>query len=89
MTKNADIKTYEYSGYGIRFNRTSSFSFPGGGYGQNVLILGVDMSFSTHIDNKKKVILVLGKGPTQVLKHTLTAKRMYSINFLMVRKKFV
>ena len=27
---------------------------PGGGYGQNVLIFGVDMSFTTHIDNKKK-----------------------------------
>ena len=31
-----------------------SFSFPGGGYGQNVIIFGVDMSFTTHIDNKKK-----------------------------------
>ena len=33
-------------------------------YGQNVLILGVDMSSSAHIDNKKKDILVLGKGST-------------------------
>ena len=31
-----------------------TFLFPGGGYGQSVLILGVDMSFTTHIDNKKK-----------------------------------
>ena len=29
------------------------FSFPGGGFGQKVLIFGVDMSSSTHIDNKK------------------------------------
>ena len=41
-----------YSGYGIGFDRRGSFSFPGGGYGQNVL--GVDMSFTAHIDNKKK-----------------------------------
>ena len=48
------------------------FSFPGGGFGQNVLIFGADMSSSVHIDNKKKDILVLGKGPTQGLEHTLT-----------------
>ena len=59
------------------------FSFPGGGFGQNVLIFGADMSSSTHIDNKKKDILVLGKGPTQGLEHTLTAEKMYSINFTL------
>ena len=48
---------------------------------QNVLIFGVDMSFSAHIDNKKKDILVLGIGPTQGLEHTLTAEKMYSVNF--------
>ena len=77
LTKNADIDKYKYSGYGIRFDRRSSFSFPGGGFGQNVLIFGVDMSSSAHIDNKKKDILVLGKGPTQGLEHTLTAEQMY------------
>ena len=54
LTKNADIDKYGYSGYGIGFDRRSSFSFPGGGFGQNVLIFGVDMSSSAHIDNKKK-----------------------------------
>ena len=34
LTKNADIDKYGYSGYGIGFDRKSSFSFPGGGYGQ-------------------------------------------------------
>ena len=63
LTKNADIEKYGYSGCGIGFERRSSFSFPGGGFGQNVLIFGVDMSSSAHIDNKKKDILVLGKGP--------------------------
>ena len=60
---------YGYSGYGIGFDRRSSFSFPGNGLGQNVLIFGVDMSSSSHIDNTKKDILVLGKGPTQGLEH--------------------
>ena len=65
LTKNADIDKYGYSGYGIGFDRRGRFSFPGGGFGQNVVILGVDMSFSAHIDNKKKDILVFGIGPTQ------------------------
>ena len=58
------------------------------GFGQNVLIFGADMSFSAHIDNKKKDILVLGKGPTQRLEHTLTAEKMCSINFTVTKKKF-
>ena len=73
MTKNADIEKHWYSGYGIGFDRRSSFSFPGGGFGQNVLLFGADMSSSIHIDNKKKYILVLGRGPTQGLESTLTA----------------
>ena len=88
LTKNEDIDNHGYSGYGIGFDRRSSFSFPGGGYGQNVLIFGADMSSSAHIDNKKKDILVLGKGPTQGLEHTLTAEKMYSINFTVTKKKF-
>ena len=64
------------------------FSFPGGGFDQKVLIFGVDMSSSTHIDNKKKDILILGKGLTQGLEHTLTAEKIYSINFTVTKKKF-
>ena len=46
------------------------------------------MSFSTHIDSKKKDILVLGIGPRQGLEHTLTAEKMYPINFTVTKKKF-
>ena len=88
MTKNTDIDKYGYSGYGIGFDRRGSFSFPGGGYGQNVSIFEVDMTSSSHIDNKKKDILVLGKEPTQGLEHMLTAEKMYSINFTVTNKKF-
>ena len=87
LTKNADIDKYGYSGYGIRFDRKSSFSLPSGGFGQNLIIFGVDMSSSDHIDNKKKDILILGKGPIQGLEHTLTAEKMYSINFTATKKK--
>ena len=88
LTKNADIDKYGYSGYGIGFNRKSSFSFPGGRLGQNVIMFGVDMSSSVHVDNKKKDIVILGKGPTQSLEHKLTAEKMYSINFTVTKKKF-
>ena len=71
LTKNADIEKYGYSGYGTGFDGRTSFSFPGVGFSQNVLIFGVDMSSSAHIDNKKKNILVLAIGPTQGLEHTL------------------
>ena len=50
--------------------------------------MGLDMSSFSCIDNKKKGILVLGKGRTQGLEHTLTAERMYSINFTVMIKKF-
>ena len=56
LTKNADIEKYGYSGFGIGFDRRSSFTFPGGEFGQNVLIFGIDTSSSAHIDNKKKDI---------------------------------
>ena len=88
LTKNADIEKYKYSGYGIRFDRRSGFSVPNGGFGQNILIFGADMSSSIHIDNKKKDILVLGRGPTQGLESYLTVEKMYSVNFT-VKKKIV
>ena len=50
------------------------------------------MSSSTHIDDKKKkkkkYILVIGKGQTQGLEHTLTAEKLYPINFIVRKKKF-
>ena len=39
LTINADIDEYGYSGFRIGFDIKSYFSFPGGGFGQNVIIL--------------------------------------------------
>ena len=84
-----DIDKYRYSGYGIEFDRRSSFSFPGGGFGQNIIIFGAGINSSIHIDNKGKDILILGKGPTQGLgEHSLTAEKIYSINFTLTKNKF-
>ena len=65
MVKNSDFSKIGNTGYGIGFDRGTTFSFPGGGFGHNVLMFGVDMSSLSHIDNKKKDILVLGKELTQ------------------------
>ena len=47
------------------------------------------MSSSTKIDNNGKNILILGSGPTQGLgEHSLSAEKMYSINFTKVNTKF-
>ena len=88
MTKHADIDQYKYSGYGIGFDRKEEFSF-GNGFGENCIIFEADVSSSVHVDNKKKYILILGKGPTQALDGTtLTVEKLYSINFTENNKKF-
>ena len=53
ITKNADVDKNKYSGYGTGFDRASIYSV-GNGFGRNVIIFGVDMSSSIHIDSKKK-----------------------------------
>ena len=89
LTRNADPDKYKYSGYGIEFDSRSEFSLPNGSMGKKVIIFGVDMSSSVHIDNKKKDILILDKGATQGLDDTtLTAEAHYSVNFSRSNKKF-
>ena len=48
------------------------------------------MTFSAHVDNEKKDILVLGLAPTQGLErmYSMQKERMYSINFTEKNKKF-
>ena len=46
------------------------------------------MNSSKKIDNRKKDISILGKGATQELEHTLSAEKIYSINFTEHNKKF-
>ena len=84
-----DIDKYQYSGYGIGFDRESRFLFSEGGFNQNIIIFGVDVNSSIHVDKKKKDILILLNGLTEGLKHTLTAEKMYPINFTVIRKNIL
>ena len=46
------------------------------------------MSSSSKVGNREKYISILGKGPVKQLEHTLSAEKMYSINFIENNKKF-
>ena len=47
------------------------------------------MNSSKHIGNKGKDLLILGIGPAQGLgEHSLTAEKIYSINFTVTKNKF-
>ena len=77
LTKDSDIEKYRYSGYGIEFDRRSNYSFPGGGFGKNVLIFGADMSSFTHIDNKKKDISSRKRTNTRVRTYANCRKNVF------------
>ena len=87
LTKNADMDKYRCSGYGIGSDRNTSFSISNE-ICKNVIIFGVDVGSSTKIDNIKKDILILGRGPTQGLESTFSAEKLYSINLSKKNTKF-
>ena len=87
LTKHVDINQYKYSGYGMGLDK-KGFLSNSNEIGRNIIIFGVDMSSSPHIDNKEKGILIFGKEPTQELENTLNAEKLYSINFTKNNTKF-
>ena len=90
MTKHADIDQYKYSRYGVGFNRKGEISFGARGFGRNCIILGADMSSSSHANNKENNFLVLGKDFIQGINDTtIYTEKEYSINFTENNKKFV
>ena len=97
ITKNADTSKYNYKGYGICFDERSQFghTITEGGFahttnGRNVLIFGVDMSFSVHATNRANKIYVMGDGLTQGIHDTtLHVEKNYYGNFTDPGKTFV
>ena len=77
LIKNADINKYGYSGYGIGFDRKSSFSLPGSGFGQNVIIFGVYMNSSVHVDNKKRHSNSWKRSNTRLRTYTNCRKNVF------------
>ena len=80
LTENVDIDEYKYFEYGDGFDRKGKLTVSNR-LGRSCLIFAVDMSFSVHVDNKKKGILVVGERPIPGLDGTtLTAEKKYSID---------
>ena len=97
ITKNADTSKYNYKGYGICFDESEEFThvrkrgnFNDTTMARNVIIFGVDMSFSKHANNKRNNIYVMGKDYIQKINDTtIYAEKMYYRNFTDPGKKFV
>ena len=88
LTKHPDIDQCKYSGYSIGFERRGFF-VTGNAIGRSVIIFGVDMSLSPLIDNKRKDILILGKGPAQGLEYTLLQKYCIQSTLPKINRNFV
>ena len=85
-----DSDKYIYSGYGIGFDHTGTFTHPEGNLARNVIIFGADRSGSVYASNKTQNILVLGKAFIQKINNTtIYAEKMYPPDFSAENKIFV
>ena len=97
IAENADTSKYNYKGHGICFGESEEFThvrkkdnFSDTTDSRNVIIFGVDMSFSKHANNNAKNIYVMGKDYIQKINDTkIYAEKMYYRNFIDPGKKFV
>ena len=97
ITKNADTSKYNYKRYGICFDEGGTFghiiregSFDHTTNTRNVLIFGVDMSFSVHATNRANNIYVMGEALIQGINDTtIYAEKKFHKNFTDPSKKFV
>ena len=97
ILKNVDTSKYDYKGYGICFDKRSNFghTITEGGRAhttdaRNVLIFGVDMSFSVHKTNRANHIYVMGTGFIQGIHDTtLYGEKNFYRNFTDPGKKFI
>ena len=98
ITKDAtDNSKNNYKGYGICFNEGSEFghTITEGSRAhttdaRNVLIFGVDMSFSVHVTKRANNIYVMGTGLTQGIHDTtIYAEKNFYRNFTDFGKKFM
>ena len=97
ITKNADTSKYNHKGYGICFDEGGTFghTINEGGFAhttnaRNVLIFGVDMSFSVQATNRANHIYVMGTEFVQGINDTtIHAEKKFYRNFTDHGKTFV
>ena len=87
-----DVNTshYKYSGYGIAYDHSGSFSYGNNSSSRSLIIFVADMSFSSHATNRLNNIYVLGKDFIQgVNGTTIYAERMYKTDPSVFEKMYV
>ena len=62
LVRNPIKSKFTYNGRGIAFDGEGSWSF-GNDFARNVSIFGIDNNSSSHTDNQKNNLLVLGERP--------------------------
>ena len=89
-TTNTDTDKWLYSGYGIGYDLTGSFTHPDDRKkAKNGIIFGANMSNSRHSTNKAQSVLVLDHGLIQKINDTtIYGEKMYSPNFTVDNKAF-
>ena len=97
ITKNTDYSKNNYTGYDLRFDEGAKFThtkregnFDHTTAARNVIIFGVDMSFSVHGTNIANNIYVMGEALVQGINDTtIYAEKNFYRNFADPGKNFV
>ena len=80
---------WQYSGYGLTFDRTGQFTHNDDSLARNIIIFGADLSTARHSTNKTQNILVLGHAFIQKINNTtIYAEGSYSPNFNIENEVF-
>ena len=97
IIKNTDSSKNNYKGYGLCFDEGGEFghtvkqgNFNHTTNAKNLIIFGVDMSFSVHATNRANNIYVMGKEFIQGINdRTIYAEKLFHNNFTEHGVKFV
>ena len=60
----------------------------GNDFARNVVIFDVDNTSSSHTNNQKDNVLVLGEGPTKAINDRICAAEKTTVNFSKAKTKF-
>ena len=82
-----------YNDWGIAFDGKDMWSLIllfwfGNDFARNVVIFDVDNTSSSHTNNQKNNVLVLGEGPTKAINDSICAAEKTTVNFSKAKTKF-
>ena len=91
LTKNSasNPDQYKYSGYGTAFNSKTYSHKDSGKNAKDLIIFSADLTNSSHAENKKNNILVLGENSVKLNNTTIQAESTLKTNRTVINQKFV